>query len=241
MASTRAASPTTSSSPERLGEGRSRAGSLKLALTVWLAWLVLIALNGLCRRRLLDRPYAERRRRGEDTRCLYSLWHGDLWHLAYMFRQQGTAVLVSTHRDGELIARVLARLGFGLVRGSSTRGGARALRDIARAAREETHDLGVTIDGPRGPAREVKDGILYAASRTGLPIVPIGVWIDRAWRARSWDGLRIGKPLARVVVAMGDELRVPPDVDHRELLARYGPQLAAAMAAAEARARAALC
>ena len=198
-------------------------------------------MNRLCRRRLLGRSYAERRRRGESVRCLYSLWHGDLWHLAYMFRQQDAAVLVSTHRDGELIARVLARLGFGLVRGSSTRGGARALRDIARAAREGTHDLGVTIDGPRGPAREVKDGILYAASRTGLPIVPLGVWVDRAWRAKSWDRLQIGKPFARVAVAMGDELRVPADVDHRELLPRYGPQLEAAMAAAEARARAALC
>lgn len=174
-------------------------------------------------------------------RCLYSLWHGDLWHLSYMFRQQGIAVLVSTHRDGELIARVIARLGFGLVRGSSTRGGAHALREIRAYVRDEPGDLGFTIDGPRGPAREPKDGILYAASRTGLPIVPLGVCIDRAWRAKSWDGLQIGKPFARVVVAVGDELHVPADVDHRELLPRYGPQLAAAMAAAEARAREALC
>ena len=172
---------------------------------------------------------------------MYALWHGDLWHLAWSFRRQGASVLVSTHRDGELVARVLSRLGFGLVRGSSTRGGSQALREIHRLARDGGGDLAFTIDGPKGPARVPKDGILYAASRTGLPIVPIGVAVDRAWRARSWDGLRIGKPAARVVVALGDELRIPADVDHRDLLARYGPQLAAAMAAAEARARERLC
>ena len=202
---------------------------------------MLCALNALCRIRLLDRPYAVRRRDGEGVRCLYALWHGDLWHLAWRFRGQGIAVLVSTHRDGELVARVLARLGFNLVRGSSTRGGSHALREIRRMAREQSGDLGFTIDGPKGPAREPKDGILYAASRTGLPIVPLGVAVDRAWRAKSWDRLRIGKPLARVVMTVGEELRIPADVDHRELLPRYGPQLAAAMEAAEARAREGLC
>jgi lysophospholipid acyltransferase (LPLAT)-like uncharacterized protein len=208
---------------------------------VWLAWLVVTAVDGLCRRRLLQIPYAERRRRGEGTRCLYAGWHGDLLHSACALRGQQISVLVSTHRDGELVARVLARMGFGLVRGSSTRGGAHALREITRAARDAAGDLAFTIDGPKGPAREPKDGILYAASRTGLPIVPVGVSIDRAWHAKSWDRLRIGKPWSRVAVALGDELRVPADVDHRELLAQYGPRLKAAMDAAEARAREALC
>ena len=203
---------------------------------------MLCGTNVLCRVRFVGAPpCAERRRRGESARGLYALWHGDLWHLSWGFRGQGVSVLVSTHRDGELVARVLSRLGFALVRGSSTRGGSHALREIQRLAREERCDLAFTIDGPKGPAREPKDGILYAASRTGLPIVPVGLAVDRAWRARSWDGLRIGKPGARVVVAVGDELRIPADVDHRDLLSRYGPQLAAAMAAAEARARERLC
>jgi lysophospholipid acyltransferase (LPLAT)-like uncharacterized protein len=71
--------------------------------------------------------------------------------------------------------------------------------------------------------------------------VPVGVAVDRAWRASSWDGLRIGKPFARVVLELGEELRIPAGVDHRDLLQRYGPQLAAAMAAVEARARERLC
>jgi|SoiMethySBSTD1v2_1073268.scaffolds.fasta_scaffold27365_2 hypothetical protein len=241
MASTRAASPTTSSSPDRPGADRARAGGLKLALKVRLGWLILVATNRLCRRRVVGRSCEKRRRSGEPVRGLYALWHGDLWHACYAMRGEPIAVLVSTHRDGELIARIVRRLGYGLVRGSSTRGGAQALREIVRYVRDEPGDLCFTIDGPKGPAREPKDGILYAASRTGLPIVPVGVCVDRAWSFGSWDRLRIGKPLARVVVAVGDELRVPADVDHRELLARYGPQLTAAMAAAEARAREALC
>jgi lysophospholipid acyltransferase (LPLAT)-like uncharacterized protein len=195
------------------------------------------AANACCRFRPAQENYAARRRRGEPVRCLYAAWHCYLWHGTRALRGEDVSVLVSTHRDGELIARVLARLGYGLVRGSSTRGGAAALREITRAARDGRGDVVFTVDGPRGPAREVKDGILYAASRTGLPIVPVGIWVDRAWRAKSWDGLIIGKPLARVGVSFGDELRIPADVDHRELLPRFGPQLELALERAEAQAR----
>jgi lysophospholipid acyltransferase (LPLAT)-like uncharacterized protein len=123
------------------------------------------------------------------------------------------------------------------VRGSSTRGSLRAAR--AAAGARGWRGRAFTIDGP-GARPASPRGILYAAS-TGLPIVPVGVAVDRAWHAKSWDGLRIGKPGARVVLAVGEELRIPADVDHRDLLPRYGPQLAAAMAAAEARARERLC
>lgn len=198
-------------------------------------------MNRLTRRRMLDAPCHERRRRGERVRCLYAGWHGDLWHSSFMLRSEQIAVLVSTHRDGELVARVLARLGYGLVRGSSTRGGAHAMREITRAARDGAGDLAVTIDGPKGPAHQAKDGILYAASRTGLPIVPVGLSVERAWHVNSWDRLTIGKPFTRVAMALGDELYVPADVDHRELLPRFGPVLEAAMAAAQARARESLC
>jgi lysophospholipid acyltransferase (LPLAT)-like uncharacterized protein len=219
---------------------RPLAENLKIELAARLGAATLWLSNLVCRRRVLTPVYAERRRAGQDVRCVYAVWHGNLWHMAYVLRHQGVHALVSSHRDGEIIARILRRLGFELVRGSSTRGGARALRDMARVARDGQGDLVVTIDGPKGPARQVKDGILFAASRSGLPIVPVGMWVARGWRAASWDRMVIGKPLSRVAVALGDEIRIPPDVDRNDLLARYGPVLGMGMDAAEAQARRAL-
>jgi lysophospholipid acyltransferase (LPLAT)-like uncharacterized protein len=197
-------------------------------------------LHATYRTRVLDRSYTERRAAGEDVRCIYAGWHGNLWHTIGALRHLGVVGLVSSHRDGEIIARMLRRMGFRLARGSSTRGGARAMLDMTRAARDATTDLAVAIDGPRGPAREVKEGVLYAASRTGLPIVPVGLWVDRAWRTKSWDAHVIGKPLCRVAIAYGEEIRVPGDATREQLLEIWAPELVRGMNAAEARARAAV-
>lgn len=197
-------------------------------------------LHATYRTRVLDRTYAERRAAGDDVRCIYAGWHGNLWHTIGPLRHTGVLGLVSSHRDGEIIARMLRRLGFRLARGSSTRGGARAMLDMTRVAREATTDLAVAIDGPRGPAREVKEGVLYASSRTGLPIVPVGLWVDRAWRTKSWDTHVIGKPLCRTAIAYGPEIRVPPDATRAQLLEVWAPALVRAMDEAEARARAAV-
>jgi lysophospholipid acyltransferase (LPLAT)-like uncharacterized protein len=171
-----------------------------------------------------------------EARCAYSIWHGHIWVLLWAMRGRRLRVMVSEHRDGEFIARVAQRLGYGTVRGSSTRGGARALLELARAGREGDGHLLLTVDGPRGPAREVKEGIVFAASRTGLPVVPVGVAASRAWMARSWDRHVVPKPFARVAVAYGPGLAVPQDAGRDELAGRWLPAVAEGMRAAEARA-----
>ncbi|HTE05687.1 MAG TPA: lysophospholipid acyltransferase family protein [Planctomycetota bacterium] len=197
-------------------------------------------LHATYRTRTLGSSCLQRRAAGEDVRCIYAGWHGNLWHTIGALRHHGVLALVSSHRDGEIIARVLRRMGFRLARGSSTRGGARAMLDMTRVAREATADLAVAIDGPRGPAREVKEGVLYAASRTGLPIVPVGLWVDRAWRTKSWDTHVIGKPLCRAAIVYGAEIHVPGDATRAQLLEVWAPALVRGMDAAEARARAAV-
>ncbi len=197
-------------------------------------------LHATYRTRILDSSCSQRRLAGEDVRCIYASWHASLWHTISAVGHRDVHALVSEHRDGEIIARVMRRLGFHLVRGSSTRGGARAMLEIARFARESSSDLAVAIDGPRGPAREIKEGILFASSRTGLPIVPVGLWVDRAWRTRSWDAHVIGKPLCRAAIAYGPEIRVPGGATRAELRETWSPILARGMEAAEARARAAI-
>jgi hypothetical protein len=216
---------------------RSFTEEFKIALAVRAAACLNSTLTGLTRRVSLHPSYAERRRRGEPVRCLYATWHSHLWDLTDELRDEGVLALVSRHRDGEIIARVLARKGFKLLRGSSTRGGAQAMRELVRAARDDDGDIVVTVDGPKGPVGEVKDGILFAASRTGLPIVPVGVWAARCWRARSWDRMVIAKPGARVAVVYGEEIRVPADADRHTLGASYAAVVAGGLRAAEAEAR----
>jgi lysophospholipid acyltransferase (LPLAT)-like uncharacterized protein len=139
---------------------------------------------------------------------IYAFWHGWLLALIYTHRNKGIKVLVSTHRDGELVARLIAKLGFGVVRGSTTRGGGRAL--FALAALRDEAPLGVAPDGPRGPARQVHPGVIYLAQRSGLPIVPLTSASNPCWRANSWDRFVVPLPFARCAIGYGEPLWVPP-------------------------------
>jgi len=174
-----------------------------------------------------------RRKRQPFALCF---WHGEMLPLLWRHRDQRIAVLISTHKDGEIIARIAEALGCRTVRGSTSRGGGRALLGLVRELRAG-HEIAVTPDGPRGPARRFQPGALIAAQRAGAPIVPIAVHCTNAWRLRSWDGFMIPRPFARVVVAYGDaawvEAATPRDA------AAEAPRFEAALAAAAARARAA--
>jgi lysophospholipid acyltransferase (LPLAT)-like uncharacterized protein len=130
------------------------------------------------------------------------LWHGTMLPLLYHHRGRRIAILISEHTDGEIIARVAERLGLSLVRGSSSRGAARALVALGRAL-DSGSDVAITPDGPRGPARSVAPGALIAAQRSGAPIVPLVVSAKRAWRLKTWDTFMIPKPFSRVTIAYG--------------------------------------
>ncbi|MBA3404205.1 MAG: lysophospholipid acyltransferase family protein [Gemmatimonadaceae bacterium] len=145
--------------------------------------------------------------RAAGTPFIFSLWHGQLLPLIWHHRGQHVAILVSEHRDGELIARIARSIGYRLIRGSTTRGGGRALLALVRTLEAGT-EVAVTPDGPRGPAFEFAPGALVAAHRTGAPLLPVAAHADRAWRLSSWDGFIIPKPFARVTVAYGAPVRV---------------------------------
>lgn len=151
--------------------------------------------------RALDRLRSERRG------FVFALWHGHLLPLLWHHRGEGVIVLISEHRDGELVARAASLLGFGLIRGSTTRGGGRALISLVREL-QAGREVAITPDGPRGPARKFAPGALVAAQRSGAFILPVVVSTDRAWRLRSWDRFLIPKPFARVTVAYGEPAQV---------------------------------
>jgi len=145
--------------------------------------------------------------RSHHSSFIFSLWHGHLLPLLWHHQGEGVAILVSEHRDGELIARLAGSIGYRLVRGSTTRGGDRALLALVRELRAG-REVAVTPDGPKGPAHSYAPGALIAAQRSGAPIVPVAAHADRAWHLKSWDAFMIPKPFARVTVAYGAPARV---------------------------------
>ncbi len=138
----------------------------------------------------------------EGRQFILAFWHRHLILMRYAYRGARMSVLVSQSWDGELTAQTLAHLGIETSRGSSSRGGAAALRDLLRRARAGS-DLAFTPDGPRGPLRKVQPGVVVAAVLSGLPIVPVAVGATRHKLLRSWDRMLLPLPGARVDVVYG--------------------------------------
>ncbi len=146
---------------------------------------------------------------------IYAIGHGRMLASLWVMRNRGIRVLISEHFDGELITRVIECFGFGAARGSATRGGARALRELVRDA--ERWDLAVTPDGPRGPFLSVKAGLPYLAARTGLAIVGATYDAERTFELGTWDTFRIPYPFSRVVIVVSGPRRIPGDADDGRL------------------------
>ena len=190
--------------PERAKPERP-ALDLRTRLTIRLGGWLLKVLGATWRVRVYGGDaYHARNLAGEHV--VLVLWHGQILACTYA-HQTPTAVIVSEHRDGEIIARILETLGFDAVRGSSSRGGARALLEAA-AVLERGMDIAITPDGPRGPRHSYAPGAVTLAFRAGVPVVSITSHVDRVWRLRSWDAFEIPKPFARVTVAYSEPRRV---------------------------------
>lgn len=147
-----------------------------------------------------------RRAAGEGT--VVALWHGQMLPMLSHHRDLGIAILISEHQDGEIIARIAHAFGCRAVRGSTSRGGARALLALAGLLKQGT-DVAVTPDGPRGPRHSFAPGALVAAQRAGVPVVGMLGHASRVWRLNSWDRFEIPKPFARVTIAYTRPFTVP--------------------------------
>jgi lysophospholipid acyltransferase (LPLAT)-like uncharacterized protein len=132
-------------------------------------------------------------------------WHSRLLMLPFIYPGSRIHILISIHRDGEIIANVMKRFGFGLVRGSSTKGGMAALREMI-ALLKQGSDLGVTPDGPKGPAEVVKGGVAQLAKLSGKAVIPISYSASRSVRCTSWDRFLLPIPFSRMVFVVGEPL-----------------------------------
>ena len=154
-------------------------------------------------------------------------WHQCVIPAGWQWRHKPLSVMISSSFDGEYITRILKKLGFGAVRGSSTRGGAVALlgmHDELSAGRS----VAFTIDGPRGPRFVAKPGPVLLARNTGAPLVCFHFGVEKRWTLNSWDAMLIPKPFSRVCLRMARLIRVPPDADE-PALARFHAEMQQAL------------
>ncbi len=196
----------------------------------WLAAGFIRALRATCR--LEFRNDGEiRRRESSGERFLLAFWHRHLLLMPYGYRGEKISVLISSSRDGELIARTVSRFGIDSSRGSTTRGGAVGLRELLRKAKAG-FDIAFTPDGPKGPRGKVQPGALLAAAATGFPIVPVGLAASRAKLLSSWDRFVVPWPFSRVAFVYGEPLQV----ERGAPLEPYGEELERRLDACEAEA-----
>lgn len=172
----------------------------------WLGWLAAWTIR-LLGATLRCRVVGERVR----ERPLFALPHGCLLLLAHHAKHQGMAVMISRHRDGEIISQAVERLGFLTVRGSSTRGGGTAAHELLAA--HPDRPWAVTPDGPKGPRGSVKPGLIKLASSAGRSIQPVVAVARPAKRFRSWDRFQLPWPFARVLIHLAEPLAVPGEID----------------------------
>ena len=148
---------------------------------------------------------------------IYAFWHAHILVPSYVGRNLGAKVLISQHRDGEYIAQVVQWLGNDVARGSTTRGGARALLSMIKKVKEEKVSLAITPDGPKGPRFVVQAGVITLGQKTRYPIIPVMVHHSKCWELPSWDRFCIPKPFSKVVLVYGDPIMIPPKLEKSEV------------------------
>lgn len=147
---------------------------------------------------------------------ILALWHGRILPATLYFRDRGIVAMTSQNFDGEWIARLMRRFGYAQARGSTSRGGSRALIEMKRAL-ETGRTVAFTVDGPRGPAKIAQPGAVWLASASGHPILPFHIESSSHWTARSWDGSQVPKPSATLAIAIGAPMHVPAGLDDASL------------------------
>ncbi len=200
-------------------DGRSFSDKVTLFLLSRCGWALVWLLGSLLRYRVEGWEHIEQLEKGQVPAIL-SFWHNQILYATHFWRFRNIAVITSPHADGDYIAYIIERFGYVAARGSSTRGSTRALLELRRHLRKGD-DVAFTIDGPKGPAYQVKPGPVWLSQKTGHPIVPFHIQPKRFWQTRSWDGFRIPKPFSPALVKIGAPLAVPPGDENESWVQTY--------------------
>jgi len=189
------------------GWKRSRWKRVQAAAIATIGMPVVEALGGTYQWRVAgEEHYARVVERGRQP--ILALWHGRILSATLYFRDRQIVAMTSENFDGEWVARLMQRFGYRAARGSTSRGGARALAQLRREM-AAGFPAAFTVDGPRGPARVVQPGAVWLASATGNPIVPFHIEASSFWTVKSWDAHQVPKPGSTLAVAIGEPIEVP--------------------------------
>lgn len=182
--------------------------------------LAKILINGLvwtCRVSVRGARVADDLKK-KQVPIIYIYWHRHIFFNVYKFKHTGARPLISLSDDGELISRIAREFGMEPIRGSSSRGGMRAFLKLLKAVQQEKSEILITADGPKGPARQIKDGTLVLAQKTGAAVVPISWYASRVKIfPRTWDKFIIPRPFSRIVFAYDQPLTIPPNLGEEGL------------------------
>jgi lysophospholipid acyltransferase (LPLAT)-like uncharacterized protein len=188
---------------------------IKIGLISRLGYWVIRLIGRTLRWEARDWQYLEAVH-AADKRLILAFWHGRIFMATYYFRRRGIVVMISQNRDGEYIAQVIERFGYGVARGSSTRGSLQATVEILRALKAK-RDVGFAMDGPRGPRYVAKPGAAFVASKSGNPVVPFSISVERKWVMRSWDHFVVPKPFSKALVSIGSPVYIPEDATEEDM------------------------
>lgn len=200
-------SPPLPRSAAQIGEAGPRADRIAVRILPFLAFLLIRLLRATMRIRHVGREPLDRLER-EGRNYILAFWHGRLLMMPYAYRGKKMRILISMHGDGEYIAATMRWFGHESIRGSTTRGGAAALRAVVRELRGGM-DVGFTPDGPRGPRFQVQRGIILAGRLGRVPIVPVSFSASPARFFRSWDRFLLPLPFSRGTMLYGRPIEVP--------------------------------
>ena len=176
--------------------------------------------------------------RAAGRQPVMAFWHGRILPATFYFRRRGIVVITSEHFDGEWIARIIERFGYGTARGSTSHGGRKAMLQLVREM-QQGRPAGFTLDGPRGPALVAQPGAIWLARTTGNPVLPFHLEASRHWSMRSWDRTQIPKPFSTVALVVGEPMPVPAEASDADL-ERWRVELEIRLRALERRALALL-
>jgi len=196
---------------------------IEIVLMSLAGWILLRLIGATLRYRVEGWENIRQSKEREEP-FIGSFWHNQVFCAAHFWRFQNIVVMTSRHFDGEVIARVIRKLGFIPARGSSSRGAAKALLE-AKQKVQQGLTVAFTSDGPRGPVYRVKPGPVWLSRKTGVPILPFHIQPKWFWSLNSWDRFQIPKPFSPVLVKIGQPLLVPSEEDQEGWVIRHQEEM----------------
>jgi len=184
-------------------------------LAAKLSWLMVLAFGTVARARVVNAHYWRQARTSKNG-MVYLVWHGRMLLPLYLLRNRGIVAMVSEHGDGEVIAQAIIRLGYKTIRGSSTRGGSKALRAMIKKIKAGA-ECTILPDGPRGPRCELKMGALMLAQVSGACLLPVSASSQKPIFMNSWDRFTMWRPFSKSVVVFGEPIIIPRKLPPDEL------------------------